>query len=71
MLITSRREIKSGLDHGGIGRGGGVKSLVSGYILMVKSAGFDALLMELARKRITKDDTEMFSLGNRKAWSCR
>lgn len=43
----------------------GVKSLVSGYILMVKSAGFDGTLWSL-QERITKDDTEMFSLGNRK-----
>lgn len=32
------------ISHGGIGRGGGVKSLVSGYSLKVKSAGFDGTL---------------------------
>lgn len=50
MLIISRERDQSGLDHGGIGRGGGVKSLVSGYILMVKSAGFDGTLWSLQEK---------------------
>ena len=50
MLIISQERDESGLDHGGIGRGGGVKSLVSGYILKVKSAGFDGTLWSLQEK---------------------
>ena len=62
MLIISQERDESGLDHSDIGRGGGVKCFW--IYLEGKISRVWWHIVKLARKRITKDDTKIFSLGN-------
>ena len=65
MLLKYTRE-ESDLDHGGDSRKVGMKCVISGYILKVKSTGFDSrLFVRLVRKRPIKDDTKTSSLRSK------
>lgn len=57
---------ESDLDHGGDSRKGGVKCVVSEYILYIESTGFDGRsFVRLVKKRLIKDDTKTSSLRNK------